>query len=84
MDRGSRVEYCDGGSTQTVMEYQINADHDGVPEEDKYAKDTKARDHSVNAGGVTVEMVNNAHLDGKSIQRSVYKLRFGLQWSHRG
>jgi hypothetical protein len=66
------------------MEYQINADHDGVPEEDKYAKDMKERDHSVNVGAVTVEMVNNAHLDGKSIQTRVYKLRFGLQLSHQG
>jgi hypothetical protein len=54
-DRGLSI-----GSTQTVMEYRISEDHDGVPKEDKYAKYTKEHDHSVNEGGVTVEMVNNA------------------------
>jgi hypothetical protein len=43
------------GLTQTVMKYQINADRDGVPEGDKYAKDTKAWDDSVTAGSVTVK-----------------------------
>ena len=78
-DKGLSTE-----STQIVMEYQINANRDGVPEEDKYEKDTKARDHSVNAGGVTVEMVNNASLGGKTIQRIIYKLRFVFQRSHPG
>jgi hypothetical protein len=42
----------------------------------------KDQNHSVNGGGVTVKMVNNAHMDGEAIKKSVYKLRFRLQWSH--
>jgi hypothetical protein len=37
------------------MKYQINADHDEVPEGDKYAKDTQAWVDSVAAGSVTVK-----------------------------
>lgn len=69
-NRGSRVEY------------RINATRDGVPEEDKYANDMKEHNHSVNGDGVTIKRVNNVHLDGEAIQRSLYKLRFRLQWSH--
>jgi len=60
------------------VEYQINTDLDGVLEEDKYENDRKERDHSVNVGDVTIKKVNSAHLDGKSIHRSIYKLIFRL------
>jgi len=78
-DRGLSI-----GSTQTVMEYRISEYHDGVQKKDKYAKYTKEHDHIVNEGGVIVEMVNNASLGGKTIQRIIYKLRFVFQRSHPG
>ena len=62
----------------TRVEYQISIDRDGVLEEDKYEKYMKVRDQSVDVGGVIVEMINNTHLDGKSIHRSIYKLIFRL------
>ena len=69
-NRGSRVEYW------------ISVAHDGLLKEDKYENDMKEQNHNVNVGGVIVKMVNNAHLDGESIQRKFYKLRLGLQRSH--
>jgi hypothetical protein len=38
--------------------------------------------HRVSVDGVT-KMVNNAHLDGRAIQKSVYEWKLGLQWSRR-
>jgi len=56
------------------VEYQINIDYDRVPDGEKYARNT----HRMSIDGVTT-MVNNAHMDGKDIQKSVYKWKCRLQ-----